>query len=143
VQKTPKTPKTPKTQAPARRETRAVPQTRLRPAPTPPRILPYPGGLLGPHQVVTLTINPPLGDHEQPVLVTPKAGDVLIQEAGLDSVIIANQTDRSAAFVVTAAPRVLVRAAAVPWGQVFRDLGAAVQESGVLDQLKGLFRRPR
>jgi len=114
-----------------------------RPAPSPTRIQPYPGGLLGPRQVVTLTIDPPLADHEQPVLITPKAGDVLIQEAGVDYVVIANQTDRISAFGLTVLPRVVVRAAAVPWGQVARDLGNAVKESGVIDQLKQFFTRSR
>lgn len=107
----------------------------------PPRILPYPGGLLGPRQTVTLTIDPPLSDTEQPVLITPKAGDVLIQSAQVDQVIVANQTDRIAAFGVTIVPRLLVQAAVIPWKRVVRDLGAAVKESGVIDQLRGLLKK--
>lgn len=93
--------------------------------------------------MVTLTIHPPLAEHEQPVLITPKAGDVLIQEAGLDFVTVANQTDRISAFGLTVVPRVLVQAAAIPWGRVMRDLGSAVKESGVMDQLKQFLTRSR
>lgn len=99
--------------------------------------------MLGPRQVVTLTIHPPLAEHEQPVLITPQAGDVLIQEAGLDFVTVANQADRISAFGVTVLPRMVVRAATLPWGQIARDLGDAVKASGVVDQFKQLLGRSR
>jgi hypothetical protein len=95
---------------------------------------------LGPQQVVTLTVDPPFSPREQPVLFTPKAGDVLITAATENSVTVANQTDRIAAFMVAIVPRLAVQVATMPWRRVVRDLGTAVQESGVLDQIKRAFK---
>lgn len=89
---------------------------------------------------MTLTVDPPLAEGEQPVLITPKAGDVLMTDVQVGHITVANQTDRIAAFGITIVPRVLVRAATLPWKQVARDLRDAVQESGVLDQLRRLFK---
>ncbi len=78
-------------------------------------------------------------EREQPILFTPKAGDVLFSAATLDQVEITNHTDRVAAYVVTVVPKSLVKIATVPWGRVLKDVGAAVKESGVLDQVLSLF----
>lgn len=103
------------------------------------RLLPYPGGLLGPRQAVTLTIDPPMTDDERPVVVTPKAGDVLIIESFPDQITVANQTDRITVFGAAIVPRLAVQAAALPWRRIVSDLRAAVGESGILDQIRRAF----
>jgi hypothetical protein len=97
-------------------------------------------GLLQPGGSIVLVIDPPLRPHEQPVAVTPNAGDILLRDATLDRVTIVNQTDdRVVAYLMTVVPRVLVKAAAVPWKRVAADLGTAIQNSGVLDRFAQLF----
>lgn len=95
-------------------------------------------GLLEPRQVLVLPIDPPLRDNEQPVALTPNAGDVLLRDAAPDRVTIVNTTDRIVAYLMTAAPRVLVKVASVPWQRVINDLSTAVRNSGVLDRFAHL-----
>ncbi len=83
-------------------------------------------------------IDPPLQDHEQPLALTPNAGDILLRDATLDRVTIVNTTDRIVAYLLTVVPRVLVKAAMVPWKRVISDLGQAVRNSGVLDKFAQL-----
>jgi hypothetical protein len=84
-------------------------------------------------------IDPPLRAHEQPVALTPNAGDILLRDATLDRVTVVNQTDRVVAYLLAIVPRVLVKAATVPWKRVAADLGTAVRNSGVLDRFAQLF----
>lgn len=99
------------------------------------------GGLLDPGQSIVIPIDPPLRDFEQPVVITPNAGDVLLQDASLTHATVANQTDRIVAYAFTVAPRLLVKAATVPWGRVVRDLGQAVKNSGLLERFSRLIGR--
>lgn len=80
-------------------------------------------------------------DREQPILYTPKAGDVLFTRATLDAVEMTNHTDRIAGYAVAVIPKAVVKLAAVPWRQVARDVGAAVEEGGVLGLVQKLFKR--
>lgn len=102
-------------------------------------------GLLQPGQSFVFTIEPPLASHEQPVLFTPNAGDVLLTDARPNQVTVVSHTNRVAAYAVCVAPRMLVKTLTVPWGRVFADLGEAVDESGLAGKLKSLFSssRPR
>jgi hypothetical protein len=96
-------------------------------------------GLLEPGAAVVLTIDPPLQDHEQPILFTPHAGDVLMHDVQLGRLTVVNHANRISAYVLTIVPKVLVKAAMVPWGRVLTDLKQAVRDSGVLDQIGQLF----
>ena len=80
-------------------------------------------------------------DREQPILFTPKSGDVLFTRATFDTVEVTNHTDRVAAYIVTVVPKAVVKLAAVPWGQVLRDVGAAVEQGGMLGLVQKLFKR--
>ena len=95
-------------------------------------------GLLEPGQTIVLTIDPPLRAHEQPLALTPNAGDIYLRDATQDRVTIVNTTDRIVAYLMTVVPRVLVKAATVPWPRVIADLGQAVRNSGVLDRFAQL-----
>jgi hypothetical protein len=98
-------------------------------------------GLLAPGQSIVLVIDPPMLAYEQPVALTPNAGDILLRDATRERVTITNQSDeRVVAYVMTIVPRVLVKAATVPWKRVLADLGTAVQQSGVLDRFAQLFK---
>ena len=97
-------------------------------------------GLLEPGQAIVLVIDPPMTVHEQPVVMTPNGGDILLLDAELDRVTIQNQTDRVVAYLMTVVPRVLVKAATVPWKRIAADLGHAVRESGVLDRFARMLR---
>jgi hypothetical protein len=97
-------------------------------------------GLLEPGQAIVLVIDPPMTAHEQPIAVTPNGGDILLLDAELDRVTIRNQTDRVVAYMMTVVPRVLVKAAMVPWKRVAADLSQAVRKSGVLDRFARLLR---
>jgi hypothetical protein len=97
-------------------------------------------GLLGPGQAIALAIDPPMQPNEQAVALTPNAGDILLIDPALNRVTVQNQTDRVVAYMVTIAPAILVKAAAVPWRRVAGDLGHALQESGLLDRFKRLLR---
>jgi hypothetical protein len=99
-------------------------------------------GFLQPGGSIVLVIEPPLRSHEQPVALTPNAGDVLLLNATLDHVTIVNQSnERVVAYLVTIVPRLFVKAATVPWKRVAADLGTAVRNSGVLDRLAQLFKK--
>lgn len=100
-------------------------------------------GLLEPGQVLVLVIDPPLSDHEQPVAFTPNAGDVLLREATRDRVTIVNTTDRIVAYLLTTAPKLLVKAATIPWKRVVTDLRQAVRNSGLLERFAQLFNGDR
>ena len=97
-------------------------------------------GLLEPGGSIVLVIDPPLQPHEQPVAMTPNAGDILLRDATLDRVTIVNQTDRVVAYMMTVVPRLLVKAATVPWKRVVTDLGTALQKSGMLDRFARLLK---
>ena len=98
-------------------------------------------GLLDPGVSIRIAIDPPLQDNEQPVVATPNAGDVLITEASTTHAIVSNQTDRIVAYMFAIAPKVLVQAASVPWKRVARDLGTAIERSGILDRFARLLGR--
>lgn len=85
-------------------------------------------------------IDPPMRSGEQPVALTPNAGDILLLDASLDRVAVQNQTDRVVAYLVLVAPSTLVKAATVPWKRIASDIGQAVRESGVLQRLARLLR---
>lgn len=97
-------------------------------------------GLLEPGQAIVLVIDPPMGPAEQPVALTPNAGDIILLDAMADRVTIQNRTDRVVAYLMTVAPRVLVKAATVPWKRIVSDLGQAVRESGVLERFARMLR---
>jgi hypothetical protein len=105
-----------------------------------PRIRRPAAGLLGPHESIVLVIDPPMHEREQPVALTPNAGDILLRDATLDRVTVVNTTDRIVAYMMTVAPKLLIKAATVPWGRVATDLGKAVRESGLLDRFARLLR---
>lgn len=124
-----------------RRTKPATSYRRRRPSkPSKPRRRPS-AGLLDPGLSIRIAIDPPLADNEQPVVLTPSAGDVLITEASTTHAIVTNQTDRIAAYMFTIAPRLLIQAAAVPWKRVARDLGTAIERSGLLDRFARLLGR--
>lgn len=95
-------------------------------------------GLLEPGQSLVLVIDPPLRDSEQPVALTPNAGDILLRDATASRVTVVNTTDRVVAYLMTVAPKLLVKAATVPWQRVITDLRQAVRNSGVLDRFAQL-----
>jgi hypothetical protein len=95
-------------------------------------------GLLEPRQALVLAIDPPLRDNEQPVALTPNAGDIMLRDAAPDRVTIVNTTDRIVAYLMTVAPKLLIKAATVPWQRVITDLSQAVRNSGVLDRFAQL-----
>lgn len=97
-------------------------------------------GLLEPGQALVLVIEPPMQANEQPVVLTPNAGDIILLDAQTDRVTVKNQTDRVVAYMVSVVPSVLVKAASVPWKRIVSDLGTAVRESGVLDRFARMFR---
>lgn len=112
---------------------------RRRPRPR-PRRRPI-AGLLEPGQAIALMIDPPLRPNEQPVALTPNAGDILLRDASAERVTVVNQTDRVVAYLLTVVPSVVVKAAMVPWRRVIADLGQAVKNSGVLDRFAALLRK--
>lgn len=87
-----------------------------------------------------LAIDPPLAPHEQPIALTPNAGDLILLDARLDRVTVQNETDRIVAYLVTVVPRALVKAATMPWKQLVIDLGKAVHESGMLERFARLLK---
>lgn len=95
-------------------------------------------GLLEPGQAIVLVIDPPMGPNEQPVALTPNAGDILMRDVTLNRVTVVNTTDRIVAYLLTVVPKLLVRAAMVPWKRVINDLSQAVKNSGVLDRFAQL-----
>ena len=97
-------------------------------------------GLLEPRQTLMVTIDPPLEAHEQPVALTPNGGDIMLLDATVDSVTVRNETDRVVAYVVAVAPRVLVKAASMPWKRIASDLGHAFRESGMLERFARLWK---
>lgn len=97
-------------------------------------------GLLEPRQVLRIAIDPPLRPHEQPVAVTPNAGDIILLDATQEQVSIRNETDRVVAYLVAIVPRAFVKAATVPWKRIASDLGTAVRESGVLARFARLLK---
>lgn len=98
-------------------------------------------GLLEPHQTIVLPIDPPLQENEQPLAVTPNAGDLLMRDVTLTQVVLVNTTDRVVAYMMTVVPRALVKLAMVPWRRVVADLGQAVKNSGILDRFAYLLRK--
>jgi hypothetical protein len=97
-------------------------------------------GLLQPHQSVVLTIDPPLRAHEQPIALTPNAGDIVLQDATLERVTVTNTTNRIVAYLMTVAPKLLIKAATVPWKRVVSDLSTAVRNSGLLERFAQLLK---
>lgn len=81
-----------------------------------------------------------MGPNEQPVALTPNAGDIILLDACPDRVTVHNQTDRVVAYMMSVVPSVLVKAATVPWKRIASDLGHAVRESGLLDRFRALLR---
>lgn len=98
------------------------------------------GGLLGPGEAIVLVIEPPMGPNEQPVAITPNAGDIILLDAQPDRVTVHNQTDRVVAYMMSVVPSMLVKAATVPWKRIASDLGTAVRKSGLLDRFAQLLR---
>jgi len=89
-----------------------------------------------------LVIDPPCGPDEQPVALTPNAGDILLRDATFDRVTIVNTTDdRVVAYLMTVVPSFVVKAAMVPWRRVAADLGQAIKNSGILDRFAALLQR--
>ena len=97
-------------------------------------------GLLEPGQAIVVAIDPPLEAHEEAVVLTPNAMDILMQDVQLNRVTLVNRTDRVVGYVTTAVPRVLVKAAMVPWKRVIADLGTAVREGGLLERFAQLLK---
>ena len=81
-----------------------------------------------------------MGPNEQPIAVTPNAGDIILLDAQPDCVTVQNQTDRVVAYMMSVVPTVLVKAATVPWKRIASDLGTAVKKSGLLDRFARLLR---
>ncbi|MDB4955847.1 MAG: hypothetical protein JWO36_3416 [Myxococcales bacterium] len=98
------------------------------------------GGLLRPGEALVLVIEPPMGPNEQPVALTPNAGDIILLDAQPGRVTVHNQTDRVVAYMMSVVPSMLVKAATVPWRRIASDLGHAVRESGLLDRFARLLR---
>jgi len=98
------------------------------------------GGLLGPGEAIVLVIEPPMGPNEQPVALTPNAGDIVLLDAQPDRVTVHNPTDRVVAYMMSVVPSMLVKAATVPWKRIASDLGTAVRKSGLLDRFAQLLR---
>jgi len=99
------------------------------------------GGILAPHQEFTVVLDPPMKPNEQPVAITPQPGDILLRDVVPESVTVVNQTDRIVAYFLTVVPTIYVQAAKVPWGRVLTDVGYAIRNSGLLEQINNLFSR--
>jgi len=128
--KTPRT-TTPRTKATSRQVYRRRARSWRRPV----------GGLIGPRQSVVLAIDPPLRPNEQPVAVSPNAGDIMMRDVTTSTVTISNETDRVVAYLMTVVPRFFVKAAMVPWRRVAADLGQALKNSGVLERFARFLNR--
>jgi hypothetical protein len=92
-------------------------------------------GLLQPRQRLAVVISPPLQPHEQPVVLTPNAGDIALINAADHQVLIHNQTDRIVGYVVAIVPRAVVQIATLPWRKIASDIGQAFRENAVLQRL--------
>ena len=77
--------------------------------------------------------------NEQPVILASNKQDVAMHDIQDNRVTVVNRANRVAAYVLWVAPTALVRATTIPWGRVLGDLRRAVQDTGVLAQLKRLF----
>lgn len=96
-------------------------------------------GLLQPREVKQLLLSSSMTDTQQAAVMTPRAGDVQLIASSFTEVTVENQTDRIAAYVVVVVPKVAVKLATVPWGAVVRDVGMALDDSGILERVKQLF----
>jgi hypothetical protein len=99
------------------------------------------GGILAPHQEFTVVLDPPMKPNEQPIVITPQPGDILLRNVVPESATVVNQTDRIVAYFLTVIPTIYVQAAKVPWMRVIADVGYAVRNSGLLEQIGQLFSR--
>lgn len=85
-------------------------------------------GVLAAGESVTLTIDPPMTLAEQPTLFTNDVANLRIQDPHADRVTAVNHSDQPLPYVLIVVPKMLVKAAGLPWSQI-------------LDNLKQRFRR--
>jgi hypothetical protein len=99
------------------------------------------GGILAPRQEFVVALDPPMKPNEQPVVITPQPGDILLRDVTPESVTVVNYTDRIVAYFLTVVPSIYVQAAQVPWVRVFTDVGHALRNSNLLEQINNFFSR--
>jgi hypothetical protein len=99
------------------------------------------GGILAPRQEFVVMLDPPMKPNEQPVVITPQPGDILLRDVTPESVTVVNYTDRIVAYFLTVVPSIYVQAAQVPWVRVFTDVGHALRNSNLLEQINNFFSR--
>lgn len=85
-------------------------------------------GLLGPGERRTITIDAPLTDEQQPVLITPMRDGALIVGCaiGSDKIEILSKWQSSTPFALAVVPKEYMRAAMLPWRDALSKLAGAV-----------------
>jgi hypothetical protein len=101
------------------------------------RRAPQAGGL-APHQLITLMIDPPIAQNEQPVLLTPNPPDLLMDVVNPSSVTLTNQTDHLVGYLFMVVPVMVTKLAMLPWAKI---IAAAKQPDALAAGFQRFLRR--
>lgn len=91
-------------------------------------------GVVPAHGTVVVTVEKPLDDHEQPVVITPQTFAVHVTATYRTKIILQNDTNRPAPYVLVIVPRRLIAMGLLPWRQLY----ALLQQP---DKRSALFQR--
>jgi hypothetical protein len=76
-------------------------------------------GIVPPQDAIVVTIEKPLGDHEQPVVITRQPTHLHIARTYRTKIILQNDSDHPVPYILVVAPRRLVSLGLLPWKRFF------------------------
>jgi hypothetical protein len=95
---------------------------------TPNQFRPHLGVLKG-KQEVSVTISPPIAEHEQALVLSPGSVVVVTEEMATE-VRVRNNGSKTVAYMIVVVPSAMVRATNYPWPEVVRGLQERVTHEG-------------
>jgi len=82
-----------------------------------PRLTTIPG-MIGARETVSLNVDPPIGEREQAVLLSPLKQQIAMETIDESTIRLISSAPGATAYVILVVPRALVHMAAIPWAEL-------------------------
>jgi hypothetical protein len=92
-------------------------------------------GIVPAHDSIVITIEKPIQDHEQPVLVAQPPTMLRLAAVYRTKIIVENNSDHPIGYMMVIAPRRLVTLGRLPWQQLYRVLKNPQDRQTFIQQL--------
>jgi len=92
-------------------------------------------GVVPPHDEITIHVQPAIGDGEQPIVMSGSNSYIRIRTYEGTRIVLGNDSDMPALYVVAVASRLAVKLAVTPWGQVAQLINAYARDNRVRKQV--------